>query len=151
MSETDPQPQTEPTEEELRAAIEEQMRSVTVDDVLIQTAVSLLNVGGYRAGLAPGGEGQRDLDQVQRAIEGLRALMPTLEASGAEELPAIRDTLARLQLAYARLRGGEGHAPAAGGDEPGREQPEPGAAGQEGDAPGPGPAQSSGRLWVPGQ
>ena len=136
--------QRQPTEEELRAALEEEMRRVTVDDVLLQSAVSLVNLGGRKAGLAPGTEGERDLVQVQAAIDGVSALLPVLEARGREEVRPIRDALSQLQMAYTRLagEGGVPTAPSAGAppkpDEPSKVEE-------------PGPARSSGRLWVPGQ
>ena len=126
----------QPTEEELRAALEEEMRRVTVDDVLLQSAVSLVNLGGRKAGLAPGTEGERDLVQVQTAIDGVSALLPVLEARSREEVKPIREALSQLQLAYTRLAGEGGEA--AKPDDPSQ----PGESG---------PAQSSGRLWVPGQ
>jgi hypothetical protein len=135
--------QPEFTEEELRQ-LEAEMERISVDDVLIQTTVTLLNLAARKAGLgAPPGEGPAaDWEQVRQAIEGARALMPLLESRHAEELGPVRDTLARLQLVYAQQSGGA--APEGGPQEPaapGRpEQPE-----------GPGRAQSSGRLWVPGQ
>jgi hypothetical protein len=139
--------QRQPTEEELRAALEEEMRRVTVDDVLLQSAVSLVNLGGRKAGLAPGTEGERDVAQVQAAIDGVSALLPVLEARGREEVKPIRDALSQLQLAYTRLAGEAGPGPAgeppAGGEDSGEKPP----GGEEGK----GPAQSSGRLWVPGQ
>jgi hypothetical protein len=109
---SDQQQPQQPTEEQIRAyeaQLEEQMRQLRVEDVVVQTIVTLVNLGGRRAGLAPGTEAERD--------------------------PA------QLQMAYVQLTGQQ---PAA----------EPGEAGQQ---PGgqpteqPGPAQSSGRLWVPGQ
>ncbi len=129
--------QRQPTEEELRAALEEEMRRITVEDVLLQSAVSLVNLGGRKAGLAPGTEGERDLVQVQAAIDGVSALLPVLEARGREEVKPIRDALSQLQMAYARLagEGGDAAPPAQGESSP--------------DAPG--PPRSSGRLWVPGQ
>jgi hypothetical protein len=137
--------QPEFTEEELRA-LEAEMERISVDDVLIQTVVTLLNLGARKAGLAaPPGEGQpaADWDQVRQAVEGARALMPLLEQRHGEELGAVRDALARLQMAYAQQSGtaapGE---PAAEQGDSGAEPPKP---------EGPGPAQSSGRLWVPGQ
>jgi hypothetical protein len=132
----------QPTEEELRAALEEEMRRVTVDDVLLQSAVSLVNLGGRKAGLAPGTEGERDLVQVQAAIEGVSALLPVLEARGREEVRPIRDALSQLQMAYTRLAG-EGGAPPSPGAPPKPDEPPK--------ADEPGPARSSGRLWVPGQ
>ena len=72
----------QPTEEELRAAMEEQMRRIRVQDVLLQTAATLVNLGGRRLGLAPDAGDERDLEQARLAIEGVRALVPLL---GAEE------------------------------------------------------------------
>ena len=139
----------EPTEEEMRAALEAEMKRIKVDDVVLQTVVSLINLGGRRAGLAPGTEGERDLDQVRMAIEAVRALMPLIEqnAEVAKELGPIRNALSQLQMAYAQLSGGG--APSEP-PKPG-EGPKPGEEGKEPEEPGRGPAQSSGRLWVPGQ
>jgi len=156
MTEQDPQGAGRaPTEEELRAAYEAELKRIRVDDIIVQTLVSLLNLGGRRAGLAPGTEGERDLDQVRTAIEGVRALLPLVQEQLGPEAGTLRDALSQLQMAYAQLSGqgapapGEGQAagaegeggPAPGAERPGEAQPEQ----------GPGPAQRSGRLWVPGQ
>jgi hypothetical protein len=132
------------SEEEL-AALEAEMDRITVDDVLLQTVVSLVNLGARKAGLG-GPEGPpADLEQTRQAIEGARALMPVLEARHADKLTQIREALSRLQMAYVQQSGAAGQAPgdqsAPGGAEPGKQS----------DAGGTGPAQSSGRLWVPGQ
>ena len=126
------------TEEEL-AAIEAEMQKVKVDDVLLQTIVSLLNLGARKAGLGgPPGETppEPDLEQVRQAIDGARALLPLVEPRHGEQLGPVRDALSRLQLFYAQRSGAQG-APA------GAAQPQTES--------GPGKAQSSGRLWVPGQ
>jgi hypothetical protein len=131
------------TEEELRA-IEAEMQRVTVDDVLLQTIVTLLNLGARKAGLGgPPGEAQPepDLDQVRQAVEGARALMPLVEARHGEQLGSVRDALSRLQMFYAQRATGGGAPPA--GQPPAGETPPK--------DPGTGPARSSGRLWVPGQ
>ena len=136
----------QPTEEEMRRALEEEMRRVTVDDLLLQSTVSLINLGGRKAGLAPGTEGERDLAQVKTAIDSVNALLPVLEAKGREEVRPIRDALSQLQMAFARLSGGGGEpAPPGAGDQ--GEQPPAGETPQQ---PQPGEAQRSGRLWVPG-
>lgn len=143
----------EPTEEEMRAALEEELRRVTVDQVLLQSVVSLVNLAGRRLGLAPGAESERDLDQVRTAIDALRALLPVLEGGEAvPELGAIRDALSQLQMAYAREAAGAPTAAAPGAEPPAGQPPggEPRTEEQPGKE-GPGPAQSSGRLWVPGQ
>jgi hypothetical protein len=136
--------QPEFSEEELRQ-LEAEMERISVDDVLIQTTVTLLNLAARKAGLgAPPGQGPAaDWEQVRQAIEGARALLPLLESRHAEQLGPVRDTLARLQVVYAQQAGGA--APEGGPQEPAEaadpaEQPE-----------GPGPAQSSGRRWIPGQ
>jgi len=144
---TGPAPGPEPTEEEIRA-FEEEMAQVTVDQVLLQTIVSLVNLAGRRMGLAPGAAAERDLGQVRTAIDAVRALMPLVEATeGAPDLAPIRNALSQLQMAYA-AEAGQG-APA-----PPPPSADPAAAPREGrakDEGGTGPAQSSGRLWIPGQ
>ena len=94
--------QQEPSEAEMRAALEEQMRRITVQDVLIQTVVTLINLGGRRLGLAgpPEEAGERDLEQARLAIEGARALVPLLPQ---EDLGPVRDALSQLQMAYVQL------------------------------------------------
>ena len=107
----------EPSDEELRAALEEQMRRIRVEDVLVQTAVTLVNLAGRRLGLSsPEGEPDeaKDLAQARLAIEGTRALLPLLPA---EPQGPIRDALSQLQLAFARESTGTGEPPAPGGGE----------------------------------
>ena len=147
--------QQQPSAEELRAyeeqlrAYEEQLAQIRVEDVLAQTVVSLINLGARRAGLAPskadeGGASSADVDlgQLRLAIEGARALMPLVEATvgsageGAAELKQLRDAISQLQMTYAAQAGAGASAP--------NESPERPAESS-------GPAQSSGRLWVPGQ
>src|SRR5215217_3078844 len=123
----------QPSEEEIRA-LEAELEKLTVDDVLLQTVVTLLNLGARKAGLAEGATA--DLTQVKMAIDAGRALLPLLEPAHGEQLAPVRDALSRLQMAYVQ-KSGEA--------EPGAEPP------AEPSEPGPGPAQKSGRLWTPGQ
>jgi hypothetical protein len=123
----------QPSEEEIQA-LEAELEKLTVDDVLLQTVVTLLNLGARKAGLSEGSTA--DLPQVKEAIDAARALLPILEPRHAEQLGPVRDALSRLQMVYVQKSGGQ---------EPAAETPAEPA--QE----GPGPAQSSGRLWVPGQ
>jgi hypothetical protein len=138
--------QPEFSEEELRQ-LEAEMERITVDDVLIQTTVTLLNLAARKAGLgAPPGEAPAaDWEQVRQAIEGARALLPLLESRHTEQLGPVRDTLARLQMVYAQRAGGQPAQPAEGAPH------EPAKPGEPEQPEGPGPAQTSGRLWVPGQ
>jgi len=136
-------PPREPSEEEVRAALEAEMKRIKVDDIVLQTVVSLINLGGRRAGLAPGTEEERDLDQVHTAIEAVRALLPLLERDPevAKELGPIRDAVSQLQMAYAQLSGAGGEA---------AEPSKPGEQAKPGEPSRPAPGQSSGRLWTPG-
>ncbi len=128
----------EPTEEELRAAFEEQMRHITVADVLIQTAVTLVNLAGRRLGLGPNGEEERDLGQVRDAIDAVRGLIPVLERyDSPETLKPLRDAIAQLQVEYARLA-------KAGAAPP----PPPGAPDPPAEAES---SKAASRLWVPGR
>jgi hypothetical protein len=120
----------QPSEEEIRA-LEAEMEKLSVDDVVLQTIVTLINLGARKAGLAEGKEA--DLPQVKQAIDAARALLPIVEPRHGEALGPVRDALSRLQMAYVQKTGGQA--------------PEEKPAGQE----GPGPGQQSGRLWVPGQ
>jgi len=131
----------EPTEEEMRAALEEELKRVRVEQVVTEATVSILNVAVLRAGLVPGSEGERDLGQTRMGIEAVRALLPLVEqALGAEQARPIRDALSQLQMAYVR---------AASSDAPDAPPAQEATSEQPGE--GPGPAQRSGRLWVPGQ
>lgn len=153
-----------PSEEELRA-YEAELARISTTDVIMQMSVSLLNLGARRLG-SPASQaaagaaaaGERDLEQVRDAIDSIRALLSILERRVPNEVTPLRDALSQLQMAYAREVGGAG-ADTGGGGGPG----EPGgASGGAGSGPAagkpegeqqrrPGPAESSGRLWVPGQ
>jgi hypothetical protein len=141
------QQQPQMTEDEMRAAyeqqLEEQLRTLRVEDVIVQTIVTLVNLGGRRAGLAPGTEDERDPQQLRLAIEGARALLGLIESDLGPDGAAIRDALSQLQLAYAQLSGGapEGGDGGTQGAGPGGQEP----------SHGQGAPQQRSRLWVPGQ
>jgi hypothetical protein len=156
----------QPSEEELRAAYEAEIKKIRVEQVLLEHVVTMVNLGMRRTGLAPGTEDERDPAQVQLAIESIRPLLPLIEQIAPQQAGAIRDALSQLQMAYVRIGGQP--APTGGADpaqppasssstttstaggagsaqqpaEPQQPQGKPGE---------PGPAQRSGRLWVPGQ
>ncbi|MGI8593102.1 MAG: hypothetical protein ACR2ML_01815 [Solirubrobacteraceae bacterium] len=140
-----PEPGSEPTEEEIRAL--EELRRVTVDQVILQVSVSLIHLAGVRMGLAPGAEAERDLGQVRKAIDAVRALLPLVEATeGGPDLAPIRNALSQLQMAYAAEAGQGSPAPPPSSDfaATARERKE------KAEGP-PGPARPSGRRWTPGQ
>ena len=134
----------QPTEEQLRAEYEQQLKQIKVEDVLVQTVLSLINLGSLRAGVVPGNEGEADPEQLRQAIEGVRALLPLIEPALGPDVSQIRDAVSRLQMEYARLASGAAAPPA-------QEQPPAPEADQQPKPEGPGPAESSGRLWVPGR
>jgi hypothetical protein len=131
------------TEEQLRA-IEEQLAKLTPDDIMLDALVSLINLGARKArpDLPPGPQEGRDLEQARQAIDGARALLAQVEPRHSAELAQVREALSQLQMVFVQLSGPPGPPPAGGGEE---KPPEPAKPGE------PGPAQRSGRLWVPGQ
>ena len=141
----------EPSEDELRAAYEAELSRITSTDVMLQAAVSLLNLGGRRLGpiggetAGAGGEAageRRDLEQVRDAIDGVRALLDVLERRVSKELGPLRE-------AQAAAEQDAGAGASAGGQ--GRSGEQKDSSAEQGTKPGPGPAESSGRLWVPGR
>ena len=156
-----------------RAAEEAQLAAMTSTDMMLQSAVLLLNIGGRRLGLAPpsasaeelaAGKADRDLEQVRDAIDAVRALLGVLERTLSGELRPLRDALSQLQMAYAReiqTADAEAGAAAPAGSKPAEQQgrapedpgggaaAEPAQEDQEQGQRRPGPAESSGRLWVP--
>lgn len=135
----------EPTEEELRAAMEEQMSRVRVEDVILQSVATLVNLAGRRLGLA-GTEAERDLDQAKLAIDAARALVPL---AAEEQQEPIRQALTQVQMAFAREAGQPGAGePAPGAEAAGTEasgQPEPGTKADE-DAER---ARARSKIWTP--
>ena len=158
----------QPSEEELRAAYEAELSRITSTDMMLQAAVTLLNIGSYRLagppsapGAPPSAPGEpapgRDLAQARDAIDGVRALLEILERSVPNEIAPLRNALAQLQMAYAReAQAASAAGPGAQGDQPAEQKSAPAAGGKpDGPAkeskPGAGPAEASGRLWVPGR
>ena len=92
-----------PSDDELLQQLEEELKTLKVSDVLVQTLYTVSSLGYRRLS-----EADRDLDQARLAIEALRALLPVLEGPVGEEL--VRDfkqVTANLQLAYADAAKGE--------------------------------------------
>jgi hypothetical protein len=154
----------QPTEEELRAAYEAELSRITSADMVLQATVSLLNIGARRLGLVGGpdptapeqGGSERDLEQVRDAIDAVRGLMPVVERRAPQEARPLRDALSQLQMAYARESQGTpppAQAPAQAAPTPPQTAPQATPAPPQPGAtkPGAGPAESSGRLWVPGR
>jgi hypothetical protein len=108
------QQQGQPSEEEMRAALEEQMKRITVQDVLLQTVVTLINLAGRRLTV----EGEKDIDQAKLGIDAVRALLPLCPE---DQVGPIKDALSQLQMLFARETGQPAAPPEA---EPEPEKPE---------------------------
>ena len=119
----------EPNEEELRAALEEQMRRITVKDVLLQTVVTLVNLSARKLGLVEGEE--KDLDQARLGIDAVRALLPLLPE---EEVAPVKEAVSQLQMAYAQAAG------------PGTETPDPTSETPDEEAER---AKARSKIWTP--
>lgn len=94
---------SEPDEQEqLAHELAEELKRLRVEDVLIQTLITISSIGYRRLGLAADTKGDRDLQQTKLAIDTMRALTPVLEAVVPEELISdFQQSVATLQLAYA--------------------------------------------------
>ena len=107
MSEHSPEEETELAEELVEA-----LRQLKVEDVLVQTLVTISSIGYRRLGLTPDTEADRDLEQARLAIETMNAITPVLERFAPEQLiQDFRQSVANLQLAYAKAAGEAGAAP----------------------------------------
>jgi hypothetical protein len=135
MAEDQPiDPGAQPSEEELRAAFEAQLAEVHVGDVVVQTIVSLINIGARRGGLLGGDESEVDLGQLALAIESIRRLLPLVEEPLGESAGELKEALSQLQVAFAQQAPTGVQIPGAGEEPEAPKRPEPPNSG----------------LWVPG-
>ena len=123
----------QPSEEELRARIEDQLRQVRVQDLLVESAASIVNLTARRIAKPD----EQDLEQARIGIEAVRALVDLIDG---EVEGQIRGALSELQLLYARASKGE---PLEG--EPEAQQPPQPAPEQ------PSPDKPPSKLWTPGR
>ncbi len=99
----------QPTEEEMRAQLEEEIRKVRVEDVVLQSVVSILNLSARRIAK----DDERDLEQAKVGIDAGRALVDLVSP---EAQPQLRQAISELQVLYAKHAGeetGEGGAESA--------------------------------------
>ncbi len=90
----------EQSEEELRAQLEDQIRNLKVEDVILQSAVSILNLAARRTAK----EDERDLEQARVGIEAARALT---ELVPEDARPQLRQAVSEMELLYAKHAGGD--------------------------------------------
>jgi len=112
----------------MQRALEEQLRRVRVQDLLLESVASILNLSARRIAKAD----ERDLEQGRVGIEAVRAVVDLLEPEPREQ---VREALSQVQMLYAR-ESREGEGPEGGAGEGGEESPPP-------------PPKPSG-LWTPG-
>jgi hypothetical protein len=130
--------QPPPDEEQLREALAQ----LRVEDVILHTAVTLVNLAGRRLTVPE----DKDLEQARRGIEAVRALLPLCPE---EEAAPIRDALAQLQMIYVRETG----ASAPGGpptpEEPGGQEPASGQEDPTAAADAEERAKARSKIWTP--
>jgi hypothetical protein len=120
-----------PSEEELRARLEEEVRKVRVQDLLLQSVASLVNLTARRIAK----EDERDLEQAKVGIDAVRAVVDLLEP---EQQSQVKNALSELQMLYAQqTQGGAPERPSEPGD------------GGEGGEPEPPRSQRPSGLWTP--
>src|SRR5262245_56161921 len=121
--EADPGGAQQPSDEEIRAQLEDEIRKVRVEDVVLQSVVSILNLSARRIAK----DDERDLEQAKIGIEAARALVDLVKD---DAQPQLRQAISEIQLLYAQH---------AGEQPPGGEKPE---GGEE-------PPQGDSGLWTP--
>ena len=111
---TDPSPEpgepgaAPPDQEELQRRLEQQLREIRVQDLLLESVASILNLSARRIGK----EDERDLEQARVGIEAVRAVVDLLDEGPREQ---VREALSQVQMLYAREAGGAGQPPPSGG------------------------------------
>jgi hypothetical protein len=119
----------EPTEEQLLEAL----RRIKVDDVLLQTVATLINVAGQKLSVPEA----KDPVEAKKAIDAARAILPLCpEETGGQ----IKDALAQVQMLYVRESGeaaaGQPAQQAAGEPQPGSDEAAR--------------AKARSKIWIPG-
>ncbi len=110
----------EPTEEQLLEAL----RRVKVDDVVLQTIATLVNLAGQKLSIPEA----KDPVEAKKAIDAARAMLPLAPEEAAGQ---IRDALSQVQMLYVRETGAAGAEP----------QPDPDEAER---------AKARSKIWTPG-
>jgi hypothetical protein len=73
----------------------DELKKIRVQDVLLQTAVSLINLSGRKLAV----EEEKDVEQARLGIEAVRVLLPLLPE---EESKPIKDALSQIQMMFVR-------------------------------------------------
>jgi hypothetical protein len=146
QGEQPPKQQPSPaSEEEVRERIEEELKRVRVEDLMLQTVSGLLNLTVRRIAK----DDERDLAQAQKGIEAVRAWVDLLPDDAAKQ---VREALSELQMLYAKQaeagQAGEAGTDEEGGDQPAQGPPPPPPPPPQGETPKQG-QEPPPRLWTP--
>src|SRR4051794_2155123 len=95
----------------MRQRIEEQLRKVRVQDLLLESVVSVLNLAARRIVK----DDERDLEQGRVGIDAVRAVVDLLDPEPAAQ---VRSALSEVQMLYAKQAEGPGPPEGGGGPEP---------------------------------
>jgi hypothetical protein len=118
----------EPTEEQLLDAL----RRVKVDDVVLQTLATLVNLAGQKLSIPEA----KDPVEAKKAIDAARVMLPLASEEAAGQ---IKDALAQVQMLYVRETGAAEPPPG----EPAAGEPQPGSDEAE-------RAKARSKIWIPG-
>ena len=94
----------------MRQRIEEQLRKVRVQDLLLESVVSVLNLAARRIAK----EDERDLEQGRIGIEAVRAVVGLLDPEPAAQ---VQSALSEVQMLYAKHANEGGEPPQEGGSQ----------------------------------
>jgi hypothetical protein len=100
------------SEEELRAQLEEEIRKVKIEDVILQSVVSILNLAARRIAK----DDERDLEQGKLGIDAAAAIVDFVPEEAKSQL---NEAIAELRLLYVK------HAEGGGDTEAGEKPDEP--------------------------
>ena len=107
MSESDYEGELE--QEALARELAEELRKLSVEDVLVNTLVHVSSIGYRRLGLTEDSRDERDLPQTALAIETMQALVPVLvDFLPGELVASFEEQIANLHANAAKEQGGEG-------------------------------------------
>jgi hypothetical protein len=120
----------EPTEEQLLDAL----RRVKVDDVVLQTVATLVNLAGQKLTVPEA----KDPTEAKKAIDAARTMLPLCPEEAAGQ---IKDALAQVQMLYVREQGGDTGA---------EQQAQPGVAEEPPSADEAERAKARAKIWTPG-
>ena len=111
------------------------MRRVKVDDVVLQTVATLVNLAGQKLTIPEA----KDPVEAKKAIDAARVMLPLCPEEAAGQ---IKDALAQVQMLYVREQGG--------GTGAEQEEPQPAGGEQQPSSDEAERAKARAKIWTPG-